>query len=228
MTSPEHEVIDRTGWPPGPWDDEPDRVDFPKLSGFTPATDAGTWGITARLMSTGNSSRIRWGVSRSTGASRTLISARGGFATSRSRVSRMISGGSGSTAGTRGISRPRCSSLVWRSSSRVVLDTGILRMFGRSARSSRLNSLSWSGHDQARGPGVPDRHARGGQAVREPGQPGGVAVSPTRRRQLSAEYEQSVNAYILRLERENAALRASLDQKDRDLADCSRRLRGRP
>ena len=34
MTSPEHEVVDRTGWPPGPWDDEPDRVDFPKLSGF--------------------------------------------------------------------------------------------------------------------------------------------------------------------------------------------------
>jgi hypothetical protein len=57
---------------------------------------------------------------------------------------------------------------------------------------------------------------------------GDEAVSPTRRRQLSAEYEQSVNQYILRLERENAQLRASLDQKDRDLADCSRRLRGRP
>ena len=34
MTEQQHSPIDRTGWPPGPWDQEPDRVEFKTAAGF--------------------------------------------------------------------------------------------------------------------------------------------------------------------------------------------------
>lgn len=45
MSAPEDFRLDRTGWPPGPWDDEPDRVDFRHagLACFVSRNYAGAW-----------------------------------------------------------------------------------------------------------------------------------------------------------------------------------------
>jgi len=34
MTTEKEHVVDRTGWPPGPWDNEPDKIQFKTKSGL--------------------------------------------------------------------------------------------------------------------------------------------------------------------------------------------------